>query len=307
MTKIIVTGGMGFIGSHFVNKLSERLPKSEIPVIDKMTYAANRNNLKCDFNFIKQDICDLTELPNCDYIVHFAAESHVDNSIENGRPFVRTNVEGTFNLVELAKNIKGLKKFIHISTDEVYGDMEYYGPDSVAEETFNLIGSSYYSATKAASDLIVQSAGRTFGLPYVITRTCNNFGENQHEEKMIPKIIKNIKNDIPIPVYGDGNQVREWIHADDNADAIINIMLSEDTINEVFNIGSRYRITNNQLINLVSEVVGRKVKFEYVEDRLGHDRRYALNITKYNSKFGKIDYINLKEWLSKIITKNEVG
>lgn len=185
--------------------------------------------------------------------------------------------------------------------------MDYYGSDSVAEETFNLIGSSYYSATKAASDLIVQSAGRTFGLPYVITRTCNNFGENQHEEKMIPKIIKNIKNDIPIPVYGDGNQVREWIHADDNAEAIINIMLSEDTINEVFNIGSRYRITNNQLINLVSEVVGRKVKFEYVEDRLGHDRRYALNITKYNSKFGKIDYINLKEWLSKIITKNEVG
>ena len=110
-----------------------------------------------------------------------------------------------------------------------------------------------------------------------------------------------------IPVYGDGNQVREWIHADDNAEAIINIMLSEDTINEVFNIGSGYRITNNQLINLVSEVVDRKVKFEYVEDRLGHDRRYALNITKYNSKFGKIDYINLKEWLSKIITKNEVG
>jgi len=300
MTKIVVTGGMGFIGSHFVNKLNSEINDCEITVIDKLTYASNPNNINTQVKFIKEDICDLTELPDCDYVVHFAAESHVDNSIKDGRPFVRTNVEGTFNMVELALKVKGLKKFIHISTDEVYGDMNDYGLEVSADEEFSLVGSSYYSATKASSDLIVQSAGRTFGLPYVITRTCNNFGENQHSEKMVPKIIKMIKNDESIPVYGDGEQIREWIHADDNAKSIINIMLS-DEVNQVFNIGSGYRITNNELIKIVSEIVGKDVKFEYVKDRLGHDRKYALDISKYNDKFGTLNYIDLKEWLTKII------
>ncbi len=300
MTKIVVTGGMGFIGSHFVNKLNSEINDCEITVIDKLTYASNPNNINTQVKFIKEDICNLTELPDCDYVVHFAAESHVDNSIKDGRPFVRTNVEGTFNMVELALKVKGLKKFIHISTDEVYGDMNDYGLEVSADEEFSLVGSSYYSATKASSDLIVQSAGRTFGLPYVITRTCNNFGENQHSEKMVPKIIKMIKNYESIPVYGDGEQIREWIHADDNAKSIINIMLS-DEVNQVFNIGSGYRITNNQLIKIVSEIVGKDVKFEYVKDRLGHDRKYALDISKYNDKFGTLDYIDLKEWLTKII------
>lgn len=300
MIKIVVTGGMGFIGSHFVNKLNSEINDCEITVIDKLTYASNPNNINTQVKFIKEDICNLTELPDCDYVVHFAAESHVDNSIKDGRPFVRTNVEGTFNMVELALKVKGLKKFIHISTDEVYGDMNNYGLEVSADEEFSLVGSSYYSATKASSDLIVQSAGRTFGLPYVITRTCNNFGENQHSEKMVPKIIKMIKNDESIPVYGDGEQIREWIHADDNAKSIINIMLS-DEVNQVFNIGSGYRITNNELIKIVSEIVGKDVKFEYVKDRLGHDRKYALDISKYNDKFGTLNYIDLKEWLTKII------
>jgi dTDP-glucose 4,6-dehydratase len=300
MIKIVVTGGMGFIGSHFVNKLNSEINDCEITVIDKLTYASNPNNINTQVKFIKEDICNLTELPDCDYVVHFAAESHVDNSIKDGRPFVRTNVEGTFNMVELALKVKGLKKFIHISTDEVYGDMNDYGLEVSADEEFSLVGSSYYSATKASSDLIVQSAGRTFGLPYVITRTCNNFGENQHSEKMVPKIIKMIKNDESIPIYGDGEQIREWIHADDNAKSIINIMLS-DEVNQVFNIGSGYRITNNQLIKIVSEIVGKDVKFEYVKDRLGHDRKYALDISKYNDKFGTLNYIDLKEWLTKII------
>jgi dTDP-glucose 4,6-dehydratase len=300
MIKIVVTGGMGFIGSHFVNKLNSEINDCEITVIDKLTYASNPNNINTQVKFIKEDICNLTELPDCDYVVHFAAESHVDNSIKDGRPFVRTNVEGTFNMVELALKVKGLKKFIHISTDEVYGDMNDYGLEVSADEEFSLVGSSYYSATKASSDLIVQSAGRTFGLPYVITRTCNNFGENQHSEKMVPKIIKMIKNDESIPVYGDGEQIREWIHADDNAKSIINIMLS-DEVNQVFNIGSGYRITNNQLIKIVSEIVGKDVKFEYVKDRLGHDRKYALDISKYNDKFGTLNYIDLKDWLTKII------
>jgi len=292
---ILVTGGMGFIGSHFINKLREIYPNCDITVIDKLTYASNPNNLKTQVKFINNDICNVTELNDYDYIVHFAAESHVDNSIKDGRPFVRTNVEGTFNMVELARKMKGLKKFIHISTDEVYGDIE---ENKSSNEGDILNPSSYYSATKAASEMIVTSAHRTFGLPYIITRTCNNFGENQHREKMIPKIIKCLEEGNEVPVYGDGNQVREWIHADDNATAIINIMTSEK-VNQSFNIGSGYRLTNNELVNLISEVVGKEVDYKYVEDRLGHDRRYALNNSKYSEYFGKLDYIDLRNWLKK--------
>ena len=294
--KILVTGGMGFIGSHFVNNLRKNQPNCEIIVLDKLTYASNPNNISTQVKFIHKDICDLIELPEVDYIVHFAAESHVDNSIKDGKPFIRTNVEGTFNLIELARKLKTLKKFIHISTDEVYGDIDLSTP---ATETTNYNPSSYYSATKTASDMLVLSAARTYGLPYIITRTCNNFGENQHKEKMIPKIIDSIKNNQTIPVYGDGNQVREWIHADDNAQAIYNIMLS-DKINEVYHIGSGYRITNNQLIELVSEVLSKTPEYEYVTDRLGHDRVYALDCSKYRKDFGEIVTINLKDWLYKM-------
>ena len=301
--KVLVTGGMGFIGSHFVNKLKQNQPNWEVTVIDKMTYASNPNNIKSQVKFIKADICDLNKLPEVDYIVHFAAESHVDNSIKDGKPFIRTNVEGTFNLIELARKQTSLKKFIHISTDEVYGDMSATNIDYgfvTALETYPLHGSSYYSATKAASDMLVLAAARTYGLPYIITRTCNNFGENQHNEKMIPTIIRSVREDKPIPVYGDGEQVREWIHADDNAQAIYNIMIS-DEINEIYNIGSSYRITNNELIQLVGEVLGQTPDFKYVTDRLGHDRAYALDCNKYKNKFGKIATISLKEWLIKML------
>ena len=292
--KILVTGGMGFIGSHFTNLLAKKEPTSEIIVLDKITYAANPNNLTTQVKFIKEDICDIQSLPDVDYIVHFAAESHVDNSIKNGKPFIKSNVEGTFNLIELAKKMPTLKKFIHISTDEVYGDMK---PNQSATEIDNLNPSSYYSATKTSSDLLVTSAGRTYGFPYIITRTCNNFGENQHREKMIPKIIKCVSEGTPIPVYGDGEQVREWIHADDNARAIYNLMKSEIT-GEIFNIGSGYTITNNELISLVSEACNKSVKFEYVDDRLGHDKRYSLNSRKYQVIFGNPITIHLKDWLN---------
>lgn len=298
--KVVVTGGMGFIGSHFVNKLRENQPNCEITVIDKLTYAANPNNLKTQVKFIQADIRNLIQLPECDYIVHFAAESHVDNSIKNGKPFIRTNVEGTFNIIELARKLTGLKKLIHISTDEVYGDMSTINGFVTALETYPLHGSSYYSATKAASDMLVLAAARTYGLPYIITRTCNNFGENQHHEKMIPTIIRSINEGKPIPVYGDGNQVREWIHADDNAQAIYNIMIS-DEINEIYNIGSGYRLTNNELVEIIGEALGGKYSFTYVEDRLGHDRAYALDCNKYKDKFGEIKTIDLKSWLSKVI------
>ena len=301
MSKIVVTGGLGFIGSHFINYVHENY-NDKIILIDKITYAANPNNIKKSVKFIQKDICDVKaeELGEYDYLVNFAAESHVDNSISNGLPFVKTNVEGTFNLIEIARKNKKLKKFIRISTDEVYGDMDDYHDNQIADETLNLIGSSYYSATKVSSDMLVMAAGRTYGLPYLITRTCNNYGENQHKEKFIPKIINSIKNGIEVPVYGDGNQIREWIHADDNSKAIYTLIKSE-FVNAVFNIGTSERYTNNEIISMIGQFLGKDVKFKYVEDRLGHDRRYSLDSDKYISIFGNIQNITLKQWLKETI------
>lgn len=297
MSKIIVTGGLGFIGSHFVNYVRENTDH-EILIIDKLTYAGNPNNIMLPTAYLKKDICDITpeDLGDYDYIVNFAAESHVDNSIKDGLPFVKSNVQGTFNMIEVARKNKNLIKFLHISTDEVYGDIDEYS----AIETDNIIPSSYYSATKASADMLVMSAGRTYGFPYLITRTCNNYGENQHSEKFVPKIIRSIKNGDEVPVYGDGEQVREWIHADDNAKAILTLLMS-DELNTVYNIGTGESYTNNQIIKMISNILGKDVKFKYVEDRLGHDRRYSLSSLKYENKFGVIQNTKLTEWLSKII------
>ena len=285
--RIVVTGGMGFIGSHFVRYVFNFDEDIKILVVDKLTYAANKNNLKgVTYEFINRDICNVkaSDLGEYDYLINFAAESHVDNSIEDGRPFVRTNVEGTFNLLEVARQNPNLKKFIQISTDEVYGDMLDYGPEIEATTDFNLIGSSYYSSTKASADLLVQAAGRTYGLPYLITRTCNNYGKNQHQEKLLPTIINCVKNDIPIPVYGDGKNIREWIHADDNSKIIFNYMIS-DTLG-IQNIGSAERYTNLEIIGIIENILNKPVKFNFVEDRKGHDRIYAL-VSDYT---GKLDY-----------------
>lgn len=304
MSKIVITGGFGFIGSHFINYVLQNT-NDDITVIDKMTYAANPNNIKGGtVKFINKDICDIdvSDLNNCDYIVHFAAESHVDNSIKNGLPFVKTNVQGTFNLLEVARKNEKLIKFLHISTDEVYGDMDdfVWSPNHQSQEGDGLKPSSYYSSTKAAADLLVMSANRTFGLPYLITRTCNNYGENQHNEKFIPKIIQSIKNDVDVPVYGDGKQVREWIHADDNSKAIYTLLKS-GKFNQIYNIGTDESYTNNEVIEMISDIMGKKVKYKYVEDRLGHDRKYSLNSSKYRTEFGEIQTIKLKEWLTKYI------
>ena len=285
--RIVVTGGMGFIGSHFVRHVFNFDEDIKILVVDKLTYAANKNNLKgVTYEFINRDICNVkaSDLGEYDYLINFAAESHVDNSIKDGRPFVRTNVEGTFNLLEVARQNPNLKKFIQISTDEVYGDMLDYGPEIEATTDFNLIGSSYYSSTKASADLLVQAAGRTYGLPYLITRTCNNYGKNQHQEKLLPTIINCVKNDIPIPVYGDGKNIREWIHADDNSKIIFNYMIS-DTLG-IQNIGSAERYTNLEIIGIIENILNKPVKFNFVEDRKGHDRIYAL-VSDYT---GKLDY-----------------
>ena len=296
--RVIVTGGLGFIGSSFVNLLNRRLPNDEIVILDKMTYAANPNNINKPTHIIMKDICDVTpeDLGDYDYIVHFAAESHVDNSIKDGKPFIRTNVEGTFNLLECARQNKNLKKFIHISTDEVYGDMDDIGILAEANECYGIKGSSYYSSTKAASDLLVEAAGRTFGLPYLITRTCNNYGSHQNEEKFIPKIMKSIANDLTIPVYGDGKQVREWIDVEDNVQLIYELMLS-DQLNEVYNIGSGERYQNIQIINMIGKILGKTPKFEFVEDRLGHDKRYALDSTRVREIFPEWITLSFEEFL----------
>ena len=283
--KIVVTGGLGFIGSSFVKMASSKM--AHVVVIDKNTYAADRKRLKgWTYDFVQRDICDDVEFAckDADYIVNFAAESHVDNSISNGLPFIRSNVEGTFNRLEIARKIPTLKKFIQISTDEVYGDVL----EGVSEVNDNIIPSSYYSATKAAADHLVMAAGRTYNLPYLITRTCNNFGVHQHNEKFLPKIFDSIKNNKEIPVYGDGEQVREWIWVEDNVRAIWDAMLNDVG---VVHIGSHDRWSNNQIIRSIGEILGKEVSFKYVKDRLGHDRRYALNSNnEVTYKLG--DYLN---------------
>ena len=201
--RVVVTGGAGFIGSSFANLcVSKGL---DVLVVDKLTYASNVDIIP-KIPILKKDICDVTEedLGEYDFLVNFAAESHVDNSIKDGKPFVKSNIEGTYNLLELARKNPKLQKFVQISTDEVYGDLDLLDIDALFEQNF-LYPSSYYSATKASADMLVYSCGHTFGLPYVITRTCNNFGINQHSEKFIPTIMRSIKEDKPVPVtLGDG-------------------------------------------------------------------------------------------------------
>jgi len=304
MGKIIVTGGLGFIWSEFVNYVMENTTH-DVVVLDKMTYAANIDNIKNNFRLIKKDICDVTEedLGEYDYIVNFAAETHVDNSISNGRPFVETNVMGTFNLLEVARKNKNLKKFLQISTDEVYGDMDDNDiQNRISTEEFPMKASSYYSATKVSSDMLVISANRTYGLPYLITRTCNNFGEHQNTEKFIPKIISSIKNGVEVPVYGDGSQVREWIHSSDNVKQIYKLLVS-DVVNEVYNIGSGERYKNIEIIDMIGEILGTDVKYKFVEDRLGHDKRYSLSSDKFKKAFGEYECIKLYKWLEEIILK----
>jgi dTDP-glucose 4,6-dehydratase len=287
--KIVVTGGAGFIGSAFINYLLDNFT-CDVLCVDKLTYAGRRINIKHNVPFLQKDICDVTadELGEFDYIVHFAAESHVDNSIKNGLPFVRTNVEGTFNLLEIARKNKNLKKFIHISTDEVYGDMnDHIAINHIAREEDELKASSYYSATKAASDMLVLSANRTYGLPYLITRTCNNFGEHQFEEKFLPTIARSINEGKSIPVYGDGKQIREWMYVYDNVRVICDLMFDDKVINQVMNIGTGVRLSNLDIVNKIGGVLNKEVQFKYVEDRLGHDRRYGLNNEKLKGYYKK--------------------
>lgn len=306
MNNILITGGAGFIGSKFVEHIY-RTTNYHITVLDKLTYAADSDriskHIKEDeerFNLVVGDICDITasDLPSLNYIVNFAAESHVDNSIQDGRPFVRSNIEGVYNLLEIAKMQPKLRKFVQVSTDEVYGDMEDLHGSPEATESFSLKPSSYYSATKAAAEMLVLAAHRTFNLPYLITRCCNNFGPDQHAEKFLPTVFEAMRNNRPIPVYGDGLQIREWIHTSDHVSIMANLMHSSYEA-ETYNIGSGFSYTNLEVIDMISEELGIPANIEYVADRLGHDRKYALDCKKLRAYGGERIFEPLENFIKR--------
>jgi dTDP-glucose 4,6-dehydratase len=300
MIKIVVTGGAGFIGSSFVNliqKYSNINEMFDIIVVDNMTYASNPELLPEGVTVIQKDICDLKkeDIGEVDYIVNFAAESHVDNSIEDGSPFIHTNILGTYNLLQVARQMTHLEKFVQISTDEVYGDLKHHHHSYMSKEDDVQRPSSYYSASKSAADGLVMAANKTYKLPYLITRTCNNYGVNQHNEKFLPKILNCVENDLPIPLYGDGEHIREWIWVEENVRIIFDLMISDTGI---WNIGSGDRYTNKEILKGISEITNKHIRVNHVTDRLGHDRRYGLDSSKlYDTYDNDYKTINLMEYL----------
>lgn len=291
---LLITGGYGFIGSNFIRYMLEKYPNCNIFNLDKLTYAGNPDNLKDienspNYSFIRGDICDPAVvdkvMQNVDYVVHFAAESHVDRSIEDGSVFVRTNVFGTYTLLESAMK-HGIMKFIHVSTDEVYGSIE----EGSFKETDRLTPSSPYSSSKAGSDLIAQSYYITYKLPVIITRCTNNFGPYQYPEKLIPLFITNLLENQNVPVYGTGKNVRDWIYILDHCKAI-DFVLHNGSIGEIYNIGGGVEKTN---IGITRKILAMLVKDEsmvdYVKDRPGHDLRYSLDCSKLRELGWKPEY-----------------
>jgi dTDP-glucose 4,6-dehydratase len=288
--RILVTGGAGFIGSNFVHQFLGDHPSDQIIVLDKLTYAGNLRNLEGPLRdprvqFVRLDIADpaVAEVAkNCDAAVHFAAESHVDRSIEDATPFVRTNVEGTWRLIDACR-AGHVGRFVHVSTDEVYGSL---GPGERSTETSPLAPTSPYAASKAASDLLVLSAVKTHGFPAIITRCTNNYGPFQFPEKFIPLMISQALAGQSLPVYGDGRNVRDWIQVTDHCRAI-DLILRNGKESQIYNIGGGCELEN---ITVAREIL-RTLKqpeslLNFVVDRPAHDRRYALDCTKLNSQLG---------------------
>ena len=288
---IIVTGGAGFIGSNFVHWVVDNQPGVHVTVLDALTYAGNRANLDgvpADrMDFVHGDICDAQLVDrlfaDADACVHFAAESHNDNSIADPAPFVRTNVEGTFTLLEAARAHD--VRFHHISTDEVYGDLALDDPARFTEQT-PYHPSSPYSSTKASSDLLVRAWHRTYGVAATISNCSNNYGPRQHIEKFIPRQITNILCGIRPKLYGDGKNVRDWIHTEDHSSAVWAV-LSRGRIGETYLIGADGERSNIDVLHAILEAFGRSADdFDWVRDRPGHDRRYAIDSSKLRSELG---------------------
>jgi dTDP-glucose 4,6-dehydratase len=293
MKRILVTGGAGFIGSNFVRLILTEQPDCFIANLDSLTYAGNLENLEGFLNhknhaFVKGDICDgkivedTIDKYKIDTIVNFAAESHVDRSITGPKVFIETNVTGTLTLLQAACD-KKIEKFVQISTDEVYGSL---GAEGKFTEQSPLSPNSPYSASKTAADHLVCAFGHTFGLNYNITRCSNNYGPYQFPEKMIPLMLNNALADKPLPVYGDGLNVRDWIHTEDHCRAIWKV-LTDGKDGEIYNIGSSNEKTNLEVVKTILNLVGKPESLiTFVKDRPGHDRRYAIDSTKINSQLG---------------------
>ncbi len=282
--KLLVTGGCGFIGSNFIKCMFKTHPAYKIVNLDKLTYCGNPENLRdierdLRYTFIKGDICDRKivdkAINGCDAVINFAAESHVDRSIEDASAFIRTNIHGVYTLLESAKK-HNIKRFIQISTDETYGSIR----KGSFKETSLLHPNSPYSAAKAGGDHLALAYYTTFKLPVIVTRSSNNFGPYQYPEKVIPLFITNLLANKKVPLYGDGMNVRDWLYVVDNCDAI-DLILHKGKIGEIYNIGGSFEIPNIELANIILKLIGKTDKMiNYVPDRLGHDRRYSLDSTK---------------------------
>lgn len=304
--KIFVTGGAGFIGSEFIRLVLGLDKGYTIVNYDKLTYAGNLANLKAiadepSYRFVKGDICDTgaveSAMAGCDWVVHFAAESHVDRSIYEPSAAIQTNVTGTFVMLQVARKLS-IKRFLHISTDEVYGDME---AGAFADETSPIKPSSPYSASKAGSDLLVASYVRTYGFPGIITRSSNNYGPFQFPEKFLPLLITNALEDKPLPIYGDGKQQRDWLHVRDNCLGLLAV-LERGRIGEAYNIGGSDIVENLEMSRQILRLLNKpETLLTYVTDRPGHDRRYALDCTKMERELGWKPSISLEDGLRRTI------
>ena len=292
MVKVLITGGAGFIGSNFVKYMLEKYPEYEIINLDALTYCGNLRNLEDiednpKYSFVKGDIRD-TELVDeivgagVDYIVNFAAESHVDRSIEDPEIFIKSNILGTQVLLDAAKKYN-IKKYLQVSTDEVYGSL---GPEGYFTEETPLQANSPYSASKAGADLMVRAYGNTFNLPVNITRCSNNYGPYQFPEKLIPLMISNALENKKLPIYGDGKNIRDWLHVYDHCSAI-DLVLHKGKLGEVYNIGGHNEKQNIDIVKLILKALDKEESLiEFVTDRLGHDRRYAIDSSKIVNELG---------------------
>lgn len=324
--KILVTGGAGFIGGNFVHYMVNKYPEDMIVNLDLLTYAGNLETLKpvenkSNYKFVKGDIADrkfvfdLFEKEKFDAVVNFAAESHVDRSIENPEIFVITNVLGTTTLLDASKEF-GVKRYHQVSTDEVYGDLPLDRPDLFFTETTPLHTSSPYSSSKASADLFVLAYHRTFGLPVTVSRCSNNYGPYHFPEKLIPLMISRALADEELPVYGTGENVRDWLHVEDHC-AAIDLILRNGRIGEVYNVGGHNERTNLEVVKTILKALNKPESLiKYVKDRPGHDMRYAIDPTKLETELGwkpkyNFDtgiqqtiewYLNNKEWWQNIIS-----
>jgi dTDP-glucose 4,6-dehydratase len=325
---VLITGGAGFIGSNFIFHFMERNPKVNVYNLDVLTYAGNLNNLKglntSKYTFVEGNICDgelVSQIfkDHCiDGVIHFAAESHVDNSINSPKEFIKTNIEGTFSLLDVARNAWMQAPFIvkpefeharfhHISTDEVYGTL---GPKGYFTEETPYAPNSPYSASKASSDMIVRSYFHTYGLNTVITNCSNNYGPRQHNEKLIPVIIRNAISQKSIPIYGDGKNIRDWLFVDDHCGAICEVF-AKGVRGEVYNVGGDCEKTNLEVVDTIlgkldeiKPLAGEKSYkdlINFVKDRPGHDRRYAIDATKMKEKLGWTPSMTFEEGIDKTI------